>query len=159
MYLKGTTRLDITYKSTGKIDLTLYTNSNFAGSKVDYRSIAGYCIIRGGNLVTWRSKRQSVVSKSSTKAEFRVMSKVMWITNMLNDIRIPYIQPIIIHYDKKLNVSIAHDPVYHDRIKYVNIHRFYIQDHLEQGILKTDHVVSENQCADIFTKGLPIKKM
>ena len=109
-YLKGTTGLGITYKSTSKIDLTLYTDSDFAGSKVDYRSITRYCTILGGNLVTWRSKMQSVISKSSTEAKFCAMSKgmneVMWIRNMLNDLRILYIQPIIIHCDHKWAISI-----------------------------------------------------
>ena len=74
-YLKGTCGLVITYRRTGKLDLILYTDSDFAGSRVDYRKATGYCTIVGGNLVTWRSKKDSVVSKSSTKAEFRAMSK------------------------------------------------------------------------------------
>ena len=74
-YLKGTTGLCITYKSIGKIDLTLSIDSDFASSKVDYRSTTGYCTILRGNLVTWRSKKQSVVSKSSTNVESRAMSK------------------------------------------------------------------------------------
>ena len=69
-YLKGTLVLRITYKTTGKIDLILYTDSDFLGSKVDCRSTTRYCTILGGNLITWRSKKQSVVSKSSTKVEF-----------------------------------------------------------------------------------------
>lgn len=162
-YLKGTTGLGITYRKTGKLDLILYTDSDFAGSRVDYRSTSGYCTILGGNLVTWRSKKQSVVSKSSTEAEFRAMSKgideAMWIKNLLEELKIPYIKPITIRCDNKSAISIAHDPVYHDRMKHVNINRFYIQDHLEQGVLKTEHVSSEEQCADIFTKGLPTKAM
>ena len=65
-YLKGTSGLDITYRKTSKLDLILYIDSDFAGSRVDYKSTTGYCTIFGGNLVTWRSKKQSVVSKSST---------------------------------------------------------------------------------------------
>ena len=97
------------------------------------------------------SKKQSVVSKG--------IDEVMWIRNLLNDLQIPYGQPIIIHYENKSAISLAHDHVYHDRIKHVNIDRFNIQDHLKQGILKTDHVTYAYQCADIFTKGLPPKKM
>ena len=74
-YLKGTSGLGITYQESGKLDLILYTDSDFAGSRVDYSSTTGYCTFFGGNLVTWRSKKQSVVSKSSTEAEFRAMSK------------------------------------------------------------------------------------
>ena len=69
-YLKGTTRLIITSQKIGKLDLVVYTDSDFVGSRVDYRSASRYCTFLGGNLVTWRSKKQSVVSKSSTEAEF-----------------------------------------------------------------------------------------
>ena len=162
-YLKGTAGLGITYRKTGKLDLVMYTDSDFAGSRVDYRSTTGYCTFLGGNLVTWRSKKQSVVSKSSTEAEFRAMSKgideAMWIKHLLEELKISYIKPIIIRCDNKSAISIAHDPVYHDRMKHVHIDRFYIQDHLEQGVLKTEHVNSKEQCADIFTKGLPSKTM
>ena len=158
-YLKGRSGLGITYRRTGKLDLILYTDSDFAGSRIDYRSTTGYYTIFSGNLITWRSKKQSVVSKSSTEVEFRAMSKgideAMWIKHLLDDLKISYIQPIIIRCDNKSAISIAHDPVDHDRMKHVNIGRFYIQDHITQDIIKTEHVISEEQCADIFTKGLP----
>ena len=51
-YLKGTSGLGITYRKTGKLDLILYTDSDFTGSCVDYKSTMGYCTIFGGNLVT-----------------------------------------------------------------------------------------------------------
>ena len=85
------------------------------------------------------------------------IDQVMWIWNILDELKISYIKPIDIWCDNKSAISIAHDPIYHDGMKHVNIDRFYIQDHLEQGILKTDHVPSEEGCADIFTKGLPMK--
>ena len=74
-YLKGTSGLGITYRWTGKLDLILYTDSDFAGSRVDYRSTTGYCTILSGNLVTWRSKKQSVASKSTTGLNFELCLK------------------------------------------------------------------------------------
>ena len=71
-YLKGTAGLGITYQKIGKLDLIVYTDSDFAGSRVDYRSTSGYCTLFGGNLVTWRSKKQTVVSKSSTNPAQRL---------------------------------------------------------------------------------------
>ena len=59
-----------------------------------------------------------MVSKSSTEAEFRAMSKgideVMWIKNILNELQINYVQPIAIRCDNKSAISVAHDSVYHD---------------------------------------------
>ena len=81
------------------------------------------------------------------------------IKHLMEELQVSYIEPIIICYDNRSAISIAHDPVHHGRMKHVNIYRFYIQDHLEQGVLNTKHVASEEQCADIFTKGLPTKTM
>ena len=145
--LKRHTGTCITFKKTGKMDLILYNDSDFAGSCLDYRSTTGYCTILGGNPVTWRSKKQSIVAKSSTEAEFRALSKgidnAMWIKYILDDLKIMYERPIIIRCENKSALSLAHDPVNHDRLKYVNIDRFYIQDHLANGIMKTEHVRSE----------------
>ena len=73
---------------TGKIDLCIYTDSDNAGSLINHRSIIGYCTMLGGNLVTWRKKKQSVVFKSSTEKEFRAMSsgidKVLWIRGVMS---------------------------------------------------------------------------
>ena len=69
-YLKRTIGLGLTFKKTGKLDLIIYTNFDYGGSLVDRRSATGYCTLLGDNLVTWRSKKQGVVSKSVTEAEF-----------------------------------------------------------------------------------------
>ena len=87
------------------------------------------------------------------------IDEAIWVKHLLDELKISYTTPIIIRCDNRSAISIAHDPVYYDQTKYVNIDRFYIQDHLEQGVLKTEHVTSEEQCAYIFTKGLPTKMM
>ena len=87
------------------------------------------------------------------------IDEVIYIKHLMEELQVSYIKPIIIRCDNRSAISIARDPVHHDRMKHVNIDRFYIQDHLEQGVLKTEHVASEEQCADIFTKGLPTKTM
>ena len=145
---------------TGKMDLTLYTDSDYASSLVGSRSTTGYCTILGGNLVMW-SEKQNVVSKSSTEVELRAMSsgidKVLWIQGILHELQIPCEEPIRLFCDNRSAISIALDPVYHDRIKHVNIDRFYIKEKLDAKILETSYVSSTEQCAGIFTKGLPSK--
>ena len=66
----STLGLGITFKKIGKLDLAIYIDSDYAGSLLDFRSTTGFCTILGGNLVTWRSIKQNVVSKSSTEGEF-----------------------------------------------------------------------------------------
>ena len=72
-YLKGTPGKGILFKRNKRVSLEAYTDADYVGSVVDRRSTTGYCTFLGGNLVTWKSKKQSVVARSSAKAKFRAM--------------------------------------------------------------------------------------
>ena len=100
----------------------------------------------GGNLVTWRSKKQNIVSKSSIEAEFHAMSsgidEVLWIQGILQELRISYEELIWVLCDNRSAIHIAHDLVYHNRIKHININRFYIKEKLNEKVLETSHVSS-----------------
>ena len=71
--------------------MKVYTNADYVGLIVDRRSTTGYCIFLGGNLVTWRSKKQNVVARSSAEAEFRVMAhgvcELLWMKIILDDLK------------------------------------------------------------------------
>ena len=69
-YLKGTPGKGILFKRNKSVSLEAYTDADYVGSVVDRRSTTGYCTFLGGNLVTWKSKKQSVVARSSAEAEF-----------------------------------------------------------------------------------------
>ncbi|XP_038990562.1 secreted RxLR effector protein 161-like [Hibiscus syriacus] len=73
-YLKGTTSKGLQFKKNTSCDIELYTYADWAGSVSDRRSTSGYCSYMWGNLMTWRSKKQSVMARSSTKAEYRALS-------------------------------------------------------------------------------------
>ena len=60
-------------KEDGDLTIEAYTNANWAASITDRRSTSGWCIFMGGNLVTWRSKKQSVVARSNVEAEYRAI--------------------------------------------------------------------------------------
>ena len=141
---------------TGKLDLVLYSYSDYAGSLIDRRSMTGYCTMLGGNLVTRRSKKQSVVSKSSTEAEFRAMSsgidEVLKIRGILKELNIPYEEPIKVFCDNKLAISIAHDPVYHSRFKQVNISLFYIEEKLEEKLWTRFSSMQQNSVQTFLLK-------
>ena len=160
-YVKGTTRLGISFFKTSKLDLILYIDSNYVGSLVDRKSTTGYCTMLRGNLVAWRRKKRNAVSKSSTEAEFHTLyngiDEVLWIQGILQELRISKEEPILALCDNRSVIHMAHDLVYHDQIKYLNIDCFYIKEKLDEKILETSLVSSTEQCADIITKGLPIK--
>ena len=74
-YLKRTPRKGIMFRRNRSLVLEAYTDADYVGLIFDRRSISRYCTFLGGNLVTWRSKKQNVVVWSSAKAEFRAMAQ------------------------------------------------------------------------------------
>lgn len=120
-YLKANPSKGILFKRNTGLVLEAYTDADYAGSVVDRRSTSGYCTFLGGNLVTWRSKKQNVVARSSAEAEFRAMAQgvreLFWLKIILEDLKVKWEGPMKLYYDNKSEISIAHNPVQHDRTK------------------------------------------
>lgn len=108
--------------------------------------------------MTWKSKKQSVVARSSAETEFRAMAQgiceLLWLKIILEDLRIKSDEPMRLYCDNKSAISIAHNPVQHDRTKHIEIDRHFIKEKLDSGLICTPYVSSQDNLADILTKGL-----
>ncbi|XP_043805309.1 secreted RxLR effector protein 161-like [Manihot esculenta] len=89
-YLKWTLRLGILYRDYGHIALECFSDADWAGFKSDRRSTICYCVFIGGNLVSWKSKKQNVIFRSSAELEYRVMAQstceILWINHLLKEV-------------------------------------------------------------------------
>nr|GFA43364.1 putative ribonuclease H-like domain-containing protein [Tanacetum cinerariifolium] len=121
-YLKGTTGHGVLFRSNGHLNIQMYTNADWAGDKGNRRSTSGYFSLVGGNLVTWGSKKQKVVSLSSAEAEFRGIAKglaeALWIRKLVSEIGFPPQGSTQIMCDNKAAIQISENPVQHDRTKH-----------------------------------------
>ncbi|KAL5540944.1 hypothetical protein UlMin_044920 [Ulmus minor] len=139
-------------------NVVTYTDADWAGSIDNRRSTSGYFTFVGGNLVTWRSKKQNVVSRSSAESEYRGIAlglcEALWLRLLLQDLGYPPQQPIQLYCDNKAACDIAHNPVQHDRTKHVEVDRFFIKEKLEEKIVELPKIRSEDQPADILTKAV-----
>jgi len=157
-YLKGTPGRGILFERNGSMRLEAYTDADYAGSIVDRRSTTGYCTFLGGKLVTWKSKKQTVVSRSSAEAEFRAMAQgiceLLWLKSILKDLRIKSDETMRLYCDNKSAISIAHNPVQRDRTKYIDVDRHFIKEKLDSGLICTPYISSQGNLADLLTKGL-----
>ena len=111
-YLKAHPGKGILFKKTSYISLAIYTDANFARSPLDRRSTIGYCTFLGGNLVSWRSKKQNVVARSSAETEFRAMiagvCKLLWVKIILEDLKVQWSQLMKLYCDNKSTINITH---------------------------------------------------
>ena len=161
-YLKGTPGKGIFFKARGHLQVEAYTDADWAGCITDRRSTSGYCTYVGGNLVTWRSKKQNVVARSSAEAEFRAVAQgiceVIWIRRILQELKVSEVLPMKLYCDNKAAISIAHNPVLHDRTKHVEVDKHFIKEKIEGGVVCMTYVPTRDQVADLLTKSLPKKQ-
>jgi hypothetical protein len=159
-YLKGSPGRGIWFKANGHLNVEGYCDADWASCLDDRRSTSGFCVFVGGNLVSWRSKKQPVVSRSTAEAEYRAMSvclsEMLWMKGLLSELKLLRRGPLNLWCDNKSAINIANNPVQHDRTKHVEIDRFFIKERLDEGTLKLSHVTSREQIADC--KGLGSKE-
>ena len=117
-YLKAYLGRGILYKANGHLRVEAYTDADWVGSTSDRKSTTGYCTFLGGNLITWRSKKQTVVARSSEEAEYRAMAhtscELMWIKHLLEELRFVMKLPMTMHCDNQAAIYIASNPVFHE---------------------------------------------
>ncbi|RVW97159.1 Retrovirus-related Pol polyprotein from transposon RE1 [Vitis vinifera] len=145
-------------KNVDHQSIKVYTDVDWAGAVDDRRSTSGYFTFVGGNLVTWKSKKQNVVARSSAETEFKGMTlglcKALWLRLLLQDLGYLSRQLIRLFCDNKAACDIAHNPVQHDRTKHVEVDRFFIKEKLDDKIVELPNILSEDQLANILTKAV-----
>lgn len=122
-YLKKTPRKGLIFRKFSTKVVKVYSDVDWAGSPTDIRSTSGYCTFLWGNLVSWRSKKQLLVARSSAEAEFRALSngicEGMWLKKLLGELKMENCGPVELMYDNQAATSIFKNPVHHDRTKHV----------------------------------------
>ncbi|GKE75598.1 hypothetical protein Tco_1537639 [Tanacetum coccineum] len=157
-YLKGSPGLGIHFSKESGMSLKAYSDADWAKCVVTRKSLTGYCVFINDNLISWKSKKQNTLSKSSTKAEYRarasVTSEVIWILKILKDLHCENLLPDKLFCDSNPAIKIAVNPVFHERTKHLEIDLHFVREKILNGVFKTMEVDSTNQIADILTKGL-----
>ncbi|XP_026420510.1 uncharacterized protein LOC113316568 [Papaver somniferum] len=162
-YLKGNLYKGLQFSSKSDLTLRGYSDSDWAGDVTDRRSFTGYCVFLGDSLISWRSKKQSIVFRSSAEAEYRALahttSEIIWLRWLLTDMGIYLRKPTPLFFDNKVVIQITHIDVFHERTKYIEIDCHFTRHHFKHGTITLPHVKSELQIADLFTKSHPAPRL
>jgi len=158
-YIKGTLNYGLRIDRSPSADLVAYSDADWAGCPETRRSTSGYAIFLGNNLVSWSSKRQVTVSRSSAEAEYRAVANAVaettWLHQLLGELHHPVRHATIIYCDNISVVYLSSNPVQHQRTKHIEIDLHFVRDKVATGAIRVLHVSMSSQYADIFTKGLP----
>ena len=116
------------------------------------------CLL-GNSPITWSAKKQSVVSRSSTKVEYRFFAittiELYWLRMLLKDLGIYLYHPPILWCDNVSALALASNPIFHARTKHIEVDYHFVREKVLNRDMIIKYISTLNQLADLFTKSLP----
>jgi hypothetical protein len=159
-YLVSMPCFGIWYPKRSTFDLIGYSDSDYAGCKVDRKSTSGTCQFLGRSLVSWSSKKQTFVALSTVEAEYvaagQCCAQLLWMRQTLQDFGYN-LSKVPLLCDNESAIRMADNLVEHSRTKHIDIRHHFLRDHQQKGDIEVYHISTENQLAGIFTKPLDEK--
>ena len=140
-YLKEALGCGILSKEHGHTRIECFSDVDWARFMEDRRSTLGYCVFVGGNLISWKSKKQSVVSWSSAKLEYRAMTQsvceIMWIRQLLMEVGIETSILVKLWCDNQAALHITSNTVFHERTKHIEIDYHFVREKIQLELIST----------------------
>ncbi|KAD3336139.1 hypothetical protein E3N88_31658 [Mikania micrantha] len=162
-YLKATPGQGVFFPKQGNFDLVAYCDADWLGCLTTRRSRMAYILILGGSPISWKTKKQSVVSCSSAEAEYRSMdatvSEIIRLRWLLQDLSVHITGPTSLFCDNQAVRHIANNPVFHERTKHVKMDCYFVRERVASGEIQPCHVDSKHQVADLLTKPLGAQQL
>ena len=164
-YLLGTAELGLSYGRNCTTDMTdpvqlgpSYCDASWAGDVRGRRSQLAYIMQVNGGTVSWSSKKQSTVARSSCESEYVAMSlascEILWLRALLTEIGFAQSSGTVLYCDNQPAIDLAHDTGINDRTKHIDIAHHFMRQHIEEGRLAVMHMPTDRQLADMLTKSL-----
>lgn len=162
-YLQGTADHGLYFRSASRVDLLVaFCDSDWAGCPDTSRSTTRFAVFLGSNFISWRSKKQPTVSRSSTEAEYRAAAytsaEIQWLRQLLLDLGILVQVPIRLFCDNISTTYLAANPVLLNRSKHIKVDYHFVRELVSRRHLQVKFIPTQSQVADIFTKGLSSQK-
>ncbi|CAL9017922.1 unnamed protein product, partial [Prunus brigantina] len=158
-YVQGTLSYGIEYVRNQSATLVGFCDADWAGSEDDSRSTSGYAFSFGSGAFSWASVKQNTVALSTAEAEYvsasEATAQTIWLRFVLDDFGEMQSEATPLFYDNMSAISMAKNPVFHQRTRHINRRYHFIREALQEGVINMQFCRSEEQLADIFTKALP----
>nr|KYP50622.1 Copia protein [Cajanus cajan] len=157
-YIKKVLRQGLLYEDNGDSRISRYCDADWVGCPIDRCSTTGYCVFLGGNLISWKSKKQNVVAQYNAEVEYRAMALItcefVWIKQLIRELKFCEDHPMRLHCDNQVALNIASNLVFHERTKHIEVECHFVREKLLFKEISTEFVNSSEQLADVMTKSL-----
>ena len=155
-YLKGSPGLGLFYSIDNDLKIQAFSVSDWATCPVSRK--LGYCIFLGKSLISWKAKKQTTISRSSTEAEYRALtslaSDLQWLKSLCDDLHLPILVPFSTFFYSEFAIQLVKNPSFHERTKHLKVVCHLIRIKIQEGLILLSHVPSGCQLAYVFTKAL-----
>jgi hypothetical protein len=140
-YLRGSLDCGLFFPTSSHLRLVAYSDTDWAGCLDTRRSVTGWCMFLGNSLISWKSKKQAHVSKSSTKSEYWAMSaacsEIAWLRGLLAELGFSQSDSTPLHADNTSAIQIVDNPVYHERTKHIEVDYHSIREALDTHVISS----------------------
>lgn len=157
-YLKGSRDVGIRFRWEKESELVGYSDADYANDTTTRRSTTGYCIMFNGGPVSWRCQRQSIVTLSTTEAEYvsgcELTKELIPVRELLLELKQISSAPTKVMIDNQSTIKIAKNENGQLRTKHIDVRHKWLTEQVARKAIRIEHVSSENQAADILTKPL-----
>lgn len=173
-YLRGTVGMKLCYAPTKGSELftaytkgsdlfTTYTDADHGGDPDGRRSTSGMIVTMGTGAISWASKLQSIVTLSTTEAEYvaavQAGQEILWLRNLLSEFGYTFDKPSTLFIDNQSALQVARNPEHHGRMKHLDLRFYWLRDVVEQGLVEPKYLQTDDMPADLMTKALGRNKV
>ncbi|XP_070014192.1 secreted RxLR effector protein 161-like [Nicotiana sylvestris] len=160
-YLKSMIAFGLFDSSSSDFNLVRFYDSDYGGDIDDRKSTTGFVFFLGDYVISWGSKKQSIVTLSTYEAEYIAATSctchTIWLRRLLKELNLPQIDATKICVDNKSAQTLVKNPMYRDRSKHIDTWYHFIRECIAKKEVELKFVKSHNQVANIFTKLLKLK--
>ncbi|XP_046858511.1 secreted RxLR effector protein 161-like [Xenia sp. Carnegie-2017] len=159
-YIKGTINHGICFDGhkESEVKLSGFVDADWGCDPNNRKSHSGYLFMICGGLISWASKKQSIVALSSTEAEYVAASQAcqeaIWLRGLLRDLNFTQKEPTMIKEDNQGAISLSKNQKYHPRTKHIDIKYHFIRDKVLKKEIALEYCTSQQMVADMLTKPL-----
>jgi len=158
-YLRRTAHYRLTYKQTGSLVVSAFSDADWASCINSRRSVCGSIVQIGGNTVMWRSKKQTTTALSSTESEYMALTdcakEVVWLRSLLNELDCHQDAASMIWDDNVGCIQLALNEITFSRSKHIDLRHHFIREKVSNGVIRLAYIKTKENVADALTKAIP----